>query len=118
MANPMTKWMRHAFHQVVQAHLPDWLGSTPEPQVMIDRQPVPISAVCAFVSNPNLIAEPMPDLLVDLIVMQADASYPLLLDQTYQGGARYVGKIIERRRKDFQAGSPDSGDGPPMHWGD
>jgi hypothetical protein len=57
-----------------------------------------ISAICNFVNNPS---EPMPAVLVVLICDLADATCPPLTDRTYQGGARYVAEIIERRRPSF-----------------
>jgi hypothetical protein len=45
----------------------------------------------------------MPAVLVVFISDLADATYPPLTDRTYQGGARYVAEIIERRRRNFRS---------------
>jgi hypothetical protein len=45
----------------------------------------------------------MPAVLVVLICDLADATCPPLTDCTYQGGARFVAEIIERRRRNFRS---------------
>jgi hypothetical protein len=41
--------------------------------------------------------------LIVLICDLTDATLPPLADHTYQGGARYVAEIIERRRRQFRS---------------
>jgi hypothetical protein len=93
---------REVFEEVLQQHLPGWRGAPPEPEVMWDQKPYTMRGICNLVDNPNFAAE-LPEPLIALICDQADGTYPPFLDHTYQGGAAYVRKIIERRRRDFES---------------
>jgi hypothetical protein len=103
MTDPMPSDLREKFHEVVENHLPHWRGAPPEPRVMLDRTDFSISAICDLVDNPNFQSEDMPQNLVALIGVETDAAYPPLTDHSYQGGARHVRSIIERRQAAFNA---------------
>ena len=100
---PIPPDLRAGFHEAVEVLLPDWRGAPPEPEVTWDQKRYPISAICNFVNDPIFAPEEMPAVLVVLICDLADATYPPLTDRTYQGGARYVAEIIERRRRNFRS---------------
>jgi hypothetical protein len=103
ISRPIPADLRASFLEAVEGLLPDWRGAPPEPEVTWDRKPYPISAICNFVNNPNFVPEQMPPVLLVLICDLTDATLPPLADHTYQGGARYVAEIIERRRRQFRS---------------
>jgi hypothetical protein len=98
---PLPNDLREAFYEVVAQHLCDWRGSPPEPEVLLNRECHTISEICRLVDVDEL--GKMPDHLVELICAQADGTFDPLFDRTFQGGARYVLEIIERRKRAFEA---------------
>jgi hypothetical protein len=62
-----------------------------------------MSGICELVDNEHFAADQMPDDLIELILLlgKVDPNHRLI-DRTFRGGARFVGQIIQVRRRGFE----------------
>jgi hypothetical protein len=95
-AGPIPNDLRKAFCRAV-IELKGWSPPAPEPMVRYGRK-VPVSVICEFVGH--YAPDKMPEELVEMILrlLKPDPNHPMLVDRTFQGGARCVIELIEQRR--------------------
>ncbi len=96
---PVPPSVRDAFYLAVQLY-PSWTPAEDKALVSIDGQHWTIGQICELAAG---IGDPMPDILLGNLMLflaaeDEDLMEDLAKDRSYAGGARYLLKLMDRRR--------------------
>jgi hypothetical protein len=97
--------LRTAFHNAV-LRFRDWKSGVDKPRVKLRGRFCPISEVCQEVGT---LGDPLPERIVSILYKETqpgDDMVALKMDETYRGGAGYLGRLIENRKRQRRQESP------------